>query len=471
MREVAAVDMARGGAEMPPYFFEHHHADAARRLVDLPQPGGGDDAQLYSCPPTEHNRNFFVRGGSNVKEEENCSKKFVNPSFIKTIDLLLLRRLLDRHREHIRGLDLGLLDGDGKVARRALLEFFAGPEENYSEGLIADLHRIAELADQNGLEILLRRADGDGVMLVPAAETEGEGLHLNPKHLALRAFLDHPRVLDAASDILALAACQSLGEFGGCEEGIEAELTTTTRAAFERAMARLLEADSDGYRTAGSAGTATKAKSTASAVTHGTIVTTTQVIKDGAEQVISFRSAEHTVLGYQAETGRLKVGGAPKAQRPAIADIFVSTMLNRPDFFAGADSQNLYTLEPAEKKGFAFTLDCAFDPGIRRAAIVEVQIEKTTPAEGPSETRGPWTLTVRDRWNALARMEQLTKFISFGEDRYRISHIVISLGFDIGTGKPARLTVKLETTRFGGVPSATVRGPRARVLATQQALP
>ena len=369
-------------------------------------------------------------------------KKFVNPSFIKTIDLPLLRRLLDRHREHIQGLDLGLLDGDGKAARRALLEFFAGPEENYSEGLIADLHRIAELADQNGLEILLRRADADGVMLVPAVETEGEGLHLNPKHLALRAFLDHPRVFDAASDILALAACQSLGEFGGCEEGIEAELTETTRAAFERAMARLLEADLMGsYCRVGWYGDEDEVNVV---VTHGTIVTTTQVIKDGVEQVISFRGAEHTVLGYQAETGRLKVGGAPKAQRPAIADIFVSTMLNRPDFFAGADSQNLYTLEPAEKKGFAFTLDRAFDPGIRRAAIVEVQIEKTTPAEGPSEIRGPWTLTVRDRWNALARMEQLTKFISFGEDRYRISHIVISLGFDIGTGKPARLTVKLK---------------------------
>ena len=179
-------------------------------------------------------------------------------------------------------------------------------------------------------------------------------------------------------------------------------------------------------------------------VTHGMVVTTTQVIKDGVEQVISFRGAEHTVLGYQADTGGLKVGGAPKAQRAAIADIFARTMLERPDFFSGADSQNLYSLEPIEKKGFAFTLDHAFEPGIRRAAITEVQIEKKAPAEGASEIRGPWTLTVRDRWNALSRMEQLTKFVSFGEDRYRISHIVISLGFDTGASKPARLTVKLK---------------------------
>jgi hypothetical protein len=369
-------------------------------------------------------------------------KKFVNRSFIRTIDLGLLRRLLDRHRDHIQSLDLSLLDGDETAARQALLDFFAGPEEAYSKGLLADLHRIAELGDLNGLEILLRRAEAAGVALVPAEETDGEGLHLHPKHMALRAFLDHPRVFDAASDILALAACQSLGEFAGSEEGIEAELTETTRAAFERSMAKLLKADLRGSYCR--AGWYCDGDEINVVVTHGMVVTTTEVIEDGVERVISFRGAEHTVLGYQAETGRLKVGGAPKAQRAAIADIFACTMLEQPDFFCGADSQNLYTLEPIEKKGFAFTLDHAFDPGIRRAAITEVQIEKTAPADGPSEIRGPWTLTVRDRWNALARLEQLTRSVSFGEDRYRISHIVISLGFDAGAGRPARLTVKLK---------------------------
>ena len=365
-------------------------------------------------------------------------KKFVNPSFVQTVDLALMGQLLRRHRDGIRGFDLSAVDGEEKHARQALLAFFAGPEENYSEGLIADLHRIAELGDRNGLEILLRRADAAGVVLIPADETEGEGLHLNPKHVALRAFLEHPRVFDAASDILALAARQSLGEFAGLEEGIEAELTDASRTPFEKAMAKLLKADLMGsYCRIGWYGDEDEVNVV---MTHGTIVTTTQVIKDGAEQVISFRGADHTVLGYQAETGRLKIGGAAKAQRAPIAGVFARTMLARPDFFAGADSQRLYTLEPIEKQGLAFTLDHAFDPGIRRAAIVEVQIEKTESGEGA----GPWTLTVRDRWNALARMAQLTTFIGFGGDRYRISHIVIALGFDIGASRLARLTVKLK---------------------------
>ena len=39
MGEVSSVGVARGGAGVAPHFFEHHDADAARRLIDLPQPG------------------------------------------------------------------------------------------------------------------------------------------------------------------------------------------------------------------------------------------------------------------------------------------------------------------------------------------------------------------------------------------------------------------------------------------------
>ena len=117
-------------------------------------------------------------------------------------------------------------------------------------------------------------------------------------------------------------------------------------------------------------------------LTHGTIVTTTQVIRNGKEDVISFRGAEHSVFAYQAETARLKVGGVPKAQRLDVAGIFARIMLGRADFFAGADSQDLYTLEPIEKEGFDFTLDARFDPGIKGAAIIEAQAEKVAPVEG-----------------------------------------------------------------------------------------
>lgn len=369
-------------------------------------------------------------------------KKFVNPSFIKTIDLPTLGRLLDRHSDGIRGLDPAILEGDQATARRALQTFFAGPEEAYSEGLIADLHRVAELGTRNGLHILIQRARAQGARLVPEGEAETDALHLNPKHVALRAFLDYPEVFDAASDILALEARQSLGEFCGAEEGIEANLTEPAQAAFQAEMAKLLKADLMGsYCRLGWYGDEDEINIV---MTHGTIVTTTEVIREGKEEVISYRGAEHSVVSYQAETGRLKIGGVGKALRLDVAGIFARTMLGRPDLFADADSQNLYTLEPVERQGFGFRFDCRFDPAIRYATIVEAQVEKTTPVGGASPAMGPWTVTVRDRWNALTRLGELTRNVAFGADKYRLGHIVMRLGFDEGAPRPAPVTIKLK---------------------------
>ena len=75
-------------------------------------------------------------------------KKFVNPRFIKTIDLTLMRALLARHDGKFKGFSLDLLDQDEVDARKALQEFLAGAEENYPEGLRGDLHRIAVMAGE-----------------------------------------------------------------------------------------------------------------------------------------------------------------------------------------------------------------------------------------------------------------------------------------------------------------------------------
>jgi hypothetical protein len=71
-------------------------------------------------------------------------KKFANQRFIRTIDLTLLRRLLDPHQAALRGLDMAVFDSDPGAARAALYAFFSGPEENHPDGLVTDLHRIAE---------------------------------------------------------------------------------------------------------------------------------------------------------------------------------------------------------------------------------------------------------------------------------------------------------------------------------------
>lgn len=377
-------------------------------------------------------------------------KKFVNPKFTRTIDLGLLRRLMERHAADpgsgsgagLNGFDMAVFDAPPASARAAVQEFFMGPEEGYGEGLVSDLHRIAELGHANGLQIILEQARRLGVAIAPEPEEGGGERHQDPKHVALAVFLDHPRVFDAASDMLALAARASLAEFAGLEEGIEAEIDEGSRAAFEQAAAALFEADFQGrycrvgwYEDGGE---------TNLVVAHGAAITTTPVVEAGAERVISYRPAEHAVLSYSAAGGRLKIGGVPKARQAEMAELFAATILHRLGFFAAADAQNLYTLEPIERTGFGFAFTHDFDPGILRVRIVEAQVDRIGIDPRSGDMRIFHSYLARDgRDNALARLGEVMRGIRFGSD-WRLGHIVTRVEIDTGAVRPAKVTVKVK---------------------------
>ncbi len=369
-------------------------------------------------------------------------KKFVNPRFLKTVDLILLRRLFDRHSGQLQGLDLGLLDRDSDRARQELLDFFAGPEQGYPRGLVADLHRIAEVGTRAGMDMLLERARAMNIVLVPVRDAAASEHRIDPKHLALRAFLDHPPAFNAASDLIALMRLTSLAEFAGIDEGVEARLNEQTRDAFQQAAARLFEADLHGnYCRVGWYEDDDEIKVV---VTHGTPITTVPVVEGGEERIISFTTAEQAVLSYSASAGRLKVGGVSKARCADFAEMFATMMLERPKFFAAPDAQKLYTLEPVEAAGFGFTFDHAFDPTIRRVQIVEAQADRITVDPRSGEERRSWSMTMRDNSNALFRLGSEARRIIFSQDGYRLNHIVFRVQIEPEGERPARLTVKLK---------------------------
>ena len=303
-------------------------------------------------------------------------KKFVNPKFTRTVDLRLLHRLLERHREALNGLDLEQLEADSgeEDIRRVIQDFFAGPEETYPDGLTADLHRIAELGNANGLEIILQQAARLGVGLMANPEDEEHESHQDPKHVALRVFLDHPGVFDAASDMMALMARTSLAEFVGKDEGVEAAMGRRATIDFEEAAAAMFEQDMRSRYCR--VGWYDDGDELVLVITHGSPVTTTPVVHGDQERVISFRAADHAVLSYCATTGLLKMGGVAKARRADLAELFAEKVLAKPGFFAGDDAQHLYTLDPIERAGFDFTFNHDFDPGIQRVQIIEVQVDR-----------------------------------------------------------------------------------------------
>jgi hypothetical protein len=173
----------------------------------------------------------------------NNLRKFVSPKFTRTIDPELMVRLLERHRHRLGTFDLHALRGDANAARDALETFFAGPEEHCPEGLVADLHRMAELGTAQGLRLLLAQAARLRIVIAPETHASDADRRMDPKHVALRVFLDHPKVFDAASDMLALTARSSLAEFAGLREGVEADMSDAARTAFETAAAKMFEAD------------------------------------------------------------------------------------------------------------------------------------------------------------------------------------------------------------------------------------
>ena len=369
-------------------------------------------------------------------------KKFVNLKFLNTIDFILMRRLMERHKGDVHGFDLALFDVEPDRARTALHEFFAGPQDAYPDGLISDLHRIAELGNTHGLQLLLEQSRRNAVKIVAANDDDSTAAKQDPKRVALEMFLDHPAVFNAAADMLSYTTLSSFSEFVGLEEGIDVQIDDETQAAFQRDAERLFNADLRGRFCR--IGWYDDDDEINIVVTHGAPLTTTEVIEAGADRVISFREAEHAVLSYSAATGRVKVGGFAKARRADLAEIFAATMLKRPEFFAAPDAQNLYTLAPIERAGCGFTFTHAFDPDIRRVQIVEVQADRLGTDARSGETRTFWSHIARDaRDNALARMGEVLGGTWFGAD-WRLNHVVIRVHIAAGSAKSTKVTVKLK---------------------------
>jgi len=372
-------------------------------------------------------------------------KKFVNPRFLNTVNLDLMRRLMERHDDDLHGIDLTLFDEDEANARKALADFFAGPEVGYPDGLIADLHRIAEIGDSNGLQIILESAARHQISLLPVDEAgQVSETPQEPKHVALKVFLDHPEVFNSAIDMLAYRSLSSFSEYAGLVEGIEAEVTKKALQAFQEKAAEIFEANLRGryceaqsYDDDGDLNIV---------ITHGAPFKTTETVSQGDQrEVISFRELEHAVVIYSPASGILKIGRIAKAQREQIAKIFAAEFLGEPDFFSAPDAQNLYTLAPVEDGGFDFSIHHDFDPGILRVQITEVQVNRITTDLATGKTMVLHSIVARDgRDNALLRLGENTNGIDLGSPEWQVNHIVIKVHFNVGTKRPAKVTVKLK---------------------------
>lgn len=376
----------------------------------------------------------------------NNLRKFVNPSFLRTCDLGLMRRLMSRHKRALKGFELARLGGDTDLAREALYEFFAGPESGYPDGLVADLHRIAALGTAAGMRVILDRAESEGIRLVDRSDGK-EAQQADAKYIALKCFLDAHEVFNTASDLMLLETRVALDEFLGVNTDVPAKLDARTKSAFERAAREYFASKVMGsYCRVGWYHDGNEIKIV---VVHGTEVRTEWVVDKKREKVISFRPLGTSVLSYDPVGGHLKVGGLAKAHRPGIAALFATHMLGRPDQFSGESCCDLYTLAPVEERGFSFAFDHRYDLTIAQVRIMEAQANRKVPHPGkarPPQTE--WSVTINDRSNALVRMGQVAPTVTFGPGGYRLGHLKFQVKFTAEANRQPSVMVSIEPPRY-----------------------
>ena len=326
-------------------------------------------------------------------------------------------------------------------SRRCWRRSLPGRRSAAPKASLADLHRIAELGTAQGLRLLLAQAARLGIVIAPEQYADASDRRLDAKHVALRVFLDHPKVFDAASDMLALTARSSLAEFAGLEEGVEADLGDGARAAFEAGAAKMFEADHCGRYCR--VGWYDDADTVNLVLTHGSIVRTASILRGDEERLVSYRATENAVLSYSAATGRIRIGGGTQAPEIGLVgalrrqDARALRVLFRPGraepLHAGADRAHRMRVRlPARlRSGHSKGAD-------RRGAGRPVE-------HGPvlRDHRLASTVVARDdRGGALDQLAETMRSPVFGPDR-RLRHIVVRVNIDVSSGRPGQVTAKI----------------------------
>jgi hypothetical protein len=367
-------------------------------------------------------------------------KKFVNPRFLKTIDPKLMRLLFERH--FTGGTTLIDFEDEGADLRSLLAEYFDQPVNDWSEGLVADLHRIAELGTSHGLDTILSAARRQKIKLFNETDTDQTGdaptAH-DPKHVALHVYLHHHELFEVAADQMALRAATAMAEFRGPERDVPSDFTEEIGAAFEAAAAALFTQDLQG----GYCRLAPYEEDDEFnlVLSHGAPVKTTPVVAGDREEIITVRAVKYAALRYDPTEGRLLIGGVLKSQQVELANLFAIYVLARPGFFAGDHARDLYTLDPISAAGPDFTFEHRHDETIHSVTIVSAAADLFEWDEDAQASRHLRSWVTKDINGALRNF--VTSEVDFRQG-WRLSEITFQVFLHVGKKKPAQSTVRLK---------------------------
>ena len=373
--------------------------------------------------------------------------RFADRTFFHTVDLNLLERLLAEC-----GVAAGDLPSDHGERADALFDIFFKADEG-SLDLHEALYSIMRLNNHNGMSLLLDLAAQHDVRIkspVPPGAAAGDPPPTTPKHLAVKARLDHREIFNTALDQMAFVLPRAPLQWQGLEENVRPRDDKGSRGQFRDAVSSYFESR---YR-----GEFCDVKwfdepdELDVLVVHGKHLQTILREHMGQEAPLTFHELRTATLRYNTTTGLLKVTGEDDRDKKQLKDLFASHILKQPKFFDHVDSQNLYTLEPVAQAGQGFVLRRG-DDSLLRWAIREIQFDEGERWDGRRNRRPRWGQTVWHVSNAVAHLGESMPDLDWTAVRFTYMKIWLEFRLD-GRKRPAFVTVK---------PPGILRGPQGKL--------
>lgn len=377
--------------------------------------------------------------------------KFANRRFLRTVHWPTLGRLLEKHREKLTSLDFAAVSAGDDAAREAVADFLLGSKDAYPAGLIHDLHRIVRLDSPFGMQLLQEEAERRGVVIIDPAERPTA----IPRDYAMAAFVNFADVFEAAEHASVFIAPTSVTEYDAGDEDFTVNVTNQTIEGL-RIRASEIFASALRGRYCHVRPYDDGAGERCFAVRHGAPPTSTEIVDGDKDSVIGFQEIDTAVISFVEATGRLTIWGCSKKHRAALAEAFAAEVLGKPGIFKPFSAQDLYTLAPAEKRkgGFRFRWDGL--EVIDRVEITEAQANRVSTNAKTGKDRTLFWIRAKDpSGDALRVLHESRKDIDYGDDAWRLAHIVARVVLKCDGGRQQTISVTIR-------PPSTATFPRAR---------
>ncbi len=366
-------------------------------------------------------------------------RNFVNRAFMRTVDLSLLRELLAPYAA-VMGFEWDDLPVNEAQRRDKLFDLFRTGGEAFPDELLDALHCILILSTSNGARALQEIAAANGIALVPESELAepGDGKHITPRHLALRAFLHNRPIFDRAVHRHAFFAPSPLRLVGARRAVQVRHETAAAKDAFKSACSGFFSKRYQGricemhwYSEAGLINVL---------VEHGMNAVTTTVEEDGEQKVKTIREMTLDTISFDPRTGHIKVNARSLVERRELVRLFAVHLLADPNFFAEPGNDQLYTLAPVRSGGALWKFKNDWDEDLKEVFIKQLDVDEAE--EGHTGRAGsPWSMSMHDNENALARLYEMVPNIDLGTLRIETLKLLLRFEFE-GKRRDVLVTIR-----------------------------